>query len=123
MGINPENGQVYWSNWDGIGDITRYMQVQRGLGASKLSIVSVGGTMNIVTKGIDSKKGLKFSQDVGNNGYLKSTIGYNSGKLKNGWGYSLAASYKENNGWVDQTWSQGTFYYLKIQKKIKKKYS
>ena len=30
-----ENGQVYWSNWDGLGDITRYMQVQRGLGASE----------------------------------------------------------------------------------------
>ena len=114
-----ENGWVYWSNWFGLDVMTKTIQVQRGLGASKLAIPAVGGTMNILTKGIDSKKGLKFSQDVGNNGYLKSTIGYNSGKLKNGWGYSLAASYKENNGWVDQTWSQGTFYYLKIQKKIK----
>ena len=45
-----ENGQVYWSNWDGLGDITRTMQVQRGLGASKLAVASVGGTINILTK-------------------------------------------------------------------------
>ena len=114
-----ENGWVYWSNWFGLDVMTKTIQVQRGLGASKLSIPAVGGTMNILTKGIDSKKGLKFSQDFGNNGYLKSTVGFNSGKLKNGWGYSLAASYKRGNGWVDQTWTQGTFYYLKIQKKIK----
>lgn len=50
-----ENGQVYWSNWDGLGDITKSMQVQRGLGASKLAVTSVGGTMNIITKGIDQK--------------------------------------------------------------------
>ena len=47
-----ENGQVFWSNWDNLGDITRTMQVQRGLGASKLAIPSVGGTINIMTKGI-----------------------------------------------------------------------
>ncbi len=114
-----ENGQVYWSNWFGLDVMTKTIQVQRGLGASKLAIPAVGGTMNILTRGIDSKEGLKFTQDIGGNGYLKTTIGYNSGKLKNGWGYSLAASYKKSNGWVDQTWSQGTFYYLKIQKKIK----
>jgi len=57
-----ENGQVYWSNWDGLGDITRTMQVQRGLGASKLAIASVGGTINILTKGIDQKRNLSIRQ-------------------------------------------------------------
>lgn len=114
-----ENGWVYWSNWFGLNIMTKTIQVQRGLGASKLAIPAVGGTMNILTKGIDNKEGLKFSQDLGSNGFLISTVGYNSGKLKNDWGYSLAASYKKSNGWVDQTWSEGFFYYMKIQKKIK----
>ena len=26
-----ENGWVYWSNWDGVGDGTSSIQVQRGL--------------------------------------------------------------------------------------------
>jgi outer membrane receptor protein involved in Fe transport len=36
------------------------MQVQRGLGASKLAINSVGGTLNIITKATDMKKGAVF---------------------------------------------------------------
>ncbi|MEI6900122.1 MAG: carboxypeptidase-like regulatory domain-containing protein, partial [Bacteroidota bacterium] len=48
-----ENGWVYWSNWFGLDAVTRNIQVQRGLGASKLALPSVGGTMNIITKGID----------------------------------------------------------------------
>ncbi|EPB65688.1 TonB-dependent receptor plug domain protein, partial [Ancylostoma ceylanicum] len=45
-----ENGWVYWSNWFGLDQITQQIQVQRGLGATKLAMPSVGGTMNIVTE-------------------------------------------------------------------------
>ena len=48
-----EDGRVYWSNWSGIADIASAIQVQRGLGASKLAISSVGGTTNIVMKAAD----------------------------------------------------------------------
>lgn len=37
-----ETSSVYWSNWAGLADVTRTMQTQRGLGASKLSSPSVG---------------------------------------------------------------------------------
>ena len=57
-----ENGRVYWSNWNGLGDVTSAMQVVRGLGASKLAIGSIGGTINIITKSIDSKKGGSYLQ-------------------------------------------------------------
>jgi hypothetical protein len=114
-----ENGWVYWSNWFGLDIMTKTIQVQRGLGASKLAIPAVGGTMNILTKGINNKEALVFSQNLGSNGFLRTTLGYNSGKLDNGWGYSLAGSYKRGDGWVDQTWTEGAFYFLKLQKKMK----
>ena len=38
-----ENGRVYWSNWAGLSDVTSAMQVQRGLGASKVAVPSIGG--------------------------------------------------------------------------------
>ena len=113
-----ENGWVYWSNWSGLDAVTSNIQVQRGLGASKIAIPSVGGTMNMITKGIGNKKGGTIKQSVGSYGKLKTNIGYNSGKLKNGWGYTLAGSYKKGNGFVDQTWSEGFFYYTKIQKEF-----
>ena len=47
-----EWGGVYWSNWTGLTDVNRSIQTQRGLGASKISSPSVGGSINIVTKSI-----------------------------------------------------------------------
>ena len=58
MPVNDmENSSVYWSNWAGLSDVTSAMQVQRGLGSSKLAIASVGGTINILTKSSDRKEG------------------------------------------------------------------
>lgn len=115
-----ENGAVYWSNWFGLDLVTQTMQVQRGLGSSKLSIPSVGGTINILTKGIDAKASYQFQQEVGNNGFVRSTFGVNTGRLKHGWGISLAGSYKQTEGYVDANYSKGYFYYLRIDKQFKK---
>ena len=113
-----ENGWVYWSNWFGLDAVTSNIQVQRGLGASKIAIPSVGGTMNILTKGTGNKPSGIIKQSVGSFGKIRTSVGYNSGKLNNGWGYTLAGSYKQGNGFVDETWSKGYFYYLKIQKEF-----
>ncbi|MEY2922194.1 MAG: hypothetical protein RL108_816, partial [Bacteroidota bacterium] len=59
-----ENSSVYWSNWAGLSDVTSAMQVQRGLGASKLAISSVGGTINVITKTSDMKEGGSVSTMV-----------------------------------------------------------
>ena len=113
-----ENGWVYWSNWFGLDAVTSNIQVQRGLGASKIAIPSVGGTMNILTKGTGNKAGGTIKQEEGSFGKLRTSLGYNSGRLENGWGYTLAGSYKKGNGFVDETWSEGYFYYAKIQKEL-----
>lgn len=114
-----ENGWVYWSNWFGLDAITSSMQVQRGLGATKLAMPSIGGTINILTQGTGSKKGLSFKQEYGTGNLLRSTISYNSGMSKKGWGMTLSGSYKQGDGWVYGTPTQGAFAYAKVQKKIK----
>lgn len=113
-----ENGWVYWSNWFGLDLVTQRIQVQRGLGASKLALPSIGGTMNIITAGIQQKQQIKIKQEVANDGYFRTSASYNSGQLKHGWGITAAGSYKTGKGWVDQTYSKGWFYYLKIDKKL-----
>ena len=113
-----ENGWVYWSNWFGLDAVTSNIQIQRGLGASKIAIPSVGGTMNILTKGTGNKAGGVVKQSIGSFGKLRTSVGYNSGRMDNGWGFTLAGSYKKGNGFVDETWSEGFFYYAKVQKEI-----
>ena len=115
-----ENGWVYWSNWFGLDVVTRTMQVQRGLGASQLALPSVGGTINILTKGIDNTRETSIKQSVDSQGKLQTNVGFTSGKLPNGWGVTLAGAYKRGEGWVDNTFSEGWFYYAKVDKRFKK---
>lgn len=108
-----ENGWVYWSNWQ---LPVKTMQVQRGLSASKLALPSVGGTINVITMGIDAKKSLKFRQDFGSGNYTRSTLTLNTGRLKGDWGMVFEGSYRKGNGIVEANFTEGYSYYFKIEK-------
>ena len=110
-----ETGQVFWSNWDGLKDITKSMQIQRGLGASKLAVTSVGGTMNFITNGIEQKQQMTIKKEWGNNRHNLMGLSYNSGLINNKWGFTLAGTYKTGDGWADQTWTNAYSYFAKVQ--------
>ena len=113
-----ENGAVYWSNWFGLDAITSQMQVQRGLGATKIAMPSIGGTINIITQGVGTKKGGSFKQEYATGNFLRSSLSYNTGMTKSGWGLTLSASYKQGQGWVEGTPTEGFFGYTKISKRL-----
>ena len=115
-----ENGAVYWSNWFGLDAITSQMQVQRGLGATKIAMPSIGGTINIITQGVGTKKGGSFKQEYATGNFLRSSLSYNTGMTPSGWGLTFSASYKQGQGWVDGTPTQGFFGYTKISKRLDK---
>ena len=116
-----ENGSVYWSNWAGLSDVTSFMQVQRGLGSSKLAIASVGGTINVVTKTSDMKEGGVVSVGVANDNYLKTLAAYNTGKMKNGLSASILLSQTQGSTFADGTKFQGGNYYIALGYEINKK--
>jgi len=107
-----ENGRVYWSNWAGLSDVTTAMQVQRGLGSSKLAISSVGGTINIITKTTDLNEGGNITSSVGNDGYFKNVASYNTGKNENGFAASFLLSRTAGNGYVAGTEFEGYNYFI-----------
>ncbi len=107
-----ENASVYWSNWAGLSDVTSAMQVQRGLGSSKLAIASVGGTINVITKSSEMKEGGSASTSFGDNDYLKVQGSYNTGVMKNGFSASVLLSSTTGNGYVDGTKFEGKNYYI-----------
>ncbi len=109
-----EDGRMYWSNWSGMSDVANVVQVQRGLGSSKLAISSVGGTVNIVTRTIDKEQGGFVRFMYGNDNYLKGTVSYNSG-LKGKWAYSLMVDHwQADNKWAEGTEGQGQNYFLSV---------
>jgi hypothetical protein len=110
-----EDGRVYWSNWAGIADIASAIQVQRGLGASKLAISSVGGTTNIVMKAADRKAGGYARFLGGNDSYAKGTIAYNTGLSDSGWAFSALVDYwQAHRKWAKGTYGQGQNYYFAV---------
>ena len=106
-----ENGWVYWSNWQGLTDVASGIQIQRGLGASRLAVPSVGGTVSIFTKAAQKSEGGSVLQMVGNDGYLKTGASYNTGKNEDGWATSFLLSKWQGNGYVYNTSGEGWTYF------------
>lgn len=113
-----EGGTVYWSNWQGLSDVTSVMQTQRGMGASKVSAPSVGGTINIVTKGIDAKKGGFVTYSMGNDGANKIAFSVSTGLMKNGWAITVLGSRSWGDGYIQGTGYEGYSYFANISKRI-----
>lgn len=109
-----ENGIVYWSNWAGLSDVAAAIQVQRGLGSSKLAVSSVGGTINIVTRSSLKKEGGFVSAGIGNDGYLKTVASYSTGLLESGLSASALFSRTAGDGYVDGTKFEGFNYFLAL---------
>ena len=117
-----EDGNLYWSNWSGMTDVANQVQIQRGLGSSKLAISSVGGTVNIVTKATDLRKG-GFAQSMfGNNDYQKNTVGYNTGLMENGFGVSAMLTKWSGDGYNRGTYGEGYNYFLSFGYKASEKH-
>ncbi len=88
-----ENGWVYWSNWDGLGDAATSIQLQRGLSAVNLATPSIGGTLNVITDPAAEGGGLMYKQEFGlgsldesggwglGTNMLKETLVLNTGPL------------------------------------------
>ncbi len=109
-----ESGAVYWSNWAGLSDVTSAMQIQRGLGSSKLAIASIGGTINVLTRAADKKREGNVTVGVGNDGYLKTLFSYNTGKSATGWSSSFLMSRTAGNTYVDGSQFESYNYYFAL---------
>ncbi len=113
-----EWGGIYWSNWAGLSDVTSAMQSQRGLGASKISSPSVGGSINVMTKTIDAKKGGTFSTGVGNDGLMEMSFSLSSGLNENGWAFSILGGKRWGDGYIQGTNFEGYNYFVNVSKRV-----
>ncbi len=133
-----ENGRMFWSNFAGLSEVTRNMQVQRGLGASKLAINSIGGTVNMITKPADKNQGGRIEYGVGTGTYnQRIRFTYNTGESSRGWAFSFQGvrtttgnglsglGYGESalNSIIPGAFVDGWSYYVAASKKINKSHS
>jgi outer membrane cobalamin receptor len=109
-----ENGWVYWSNWQGLSDVTSNIQIQRGLGATSLAVPSVGGTVSIFTKSAEKAQGGSLTQMLGNDGYTKTTAVYNTGVNDKGWSSSFLLTKWSGDGYIYNTSGAGWTYFAAV---------
>ena len=107
-----ENALVYWSDWDGLGDVTSSIQIQRGLGATTLATPSIGGIVNIITDPTKQKAGILYKNEIGSGGFSKQTLYAHTGLIDNTFALSFGGVRKVGNGIVDKTYTDAWAYYL-----------
>ena len=113
-----EDGRMFWSNWSGMNDIANVVQIQRGLGASKLAISSVGGTVNFVMRSTSKQQGGFAYAGFANDNYLKTTFSYDTGENDNGWSTSMLLTHWQGDGYAEGTYGQGQTYFFSLGYKL-----
>ncbi len=113
-----ENGWVYYSNWAGLSDVLSFIQVQRGLGSSKLGIPSVGGTVNYMTRTSDIKEGGSVAFTYRGEESVKGSVSYSTGLLESGLSASLLFAQDQGSKYADGTNYKGNTYFIGVGYKI-----
>jgi hypothetical protein len=117
--INDMNaGRVFWSNWVGLGDVLRTMQVQRGLGASRLAIPSIGGTINMITRTTDQERGGSVTLETGSVYAMKATASLSSGRTAKGFAATFVGSRTVGPGYINRTSIDAWSYYLSLAQEL-----
>jgi len=115
---DPETGAVYWSDFSGITDVARSIQVQRGIGASKIIVPAFGGTINVTTRTTDQQAGGFVSEGIGSNGWNKTAVMVSTGLDKNGWAATFEGSRTQGAYPFDGSNFKGYDYFFNLSKII-----
>jgi len=113
---DPETGAIYWSDFSGITDVTSSIQVQRGLGASKIIVPSFGGTINVTSRSTDTQQGGYISQTIGSDGFEKTALLISTGLNDHGWAATFQGSRTKGDGPADGLGFLGYNYFFNLSK-------
>ena len=113
-----EWGGVYWSNWTSLMEVARSIQSQRGLGAAKVSAPSVGGSINIITRTTDAKKGGSIAYGITNDGGNSLVFSVSTGMSESGWALSVLGGKKWGDGYIQGTDYEDYNYFVNISKRL-----
>lgn len=118
-----ENGWLYWSNWDGLGDVTSSIQLQRGMSAVTLPTPSVGGTMTITTEPAAMHRSYSLKAEAGYDNFQKFTGVLSTGLLNDKFAVTVGGVAKQGDEThsVRGTWTKGYGYYMGMFYKLNAK--
>ena len=115
-----ENGRPFWGAWGGLNDVFRNRETDLGLQSSSISFGGVGGSSQIDLRASKQRQQLKGSYSISNRTYRnRLMLTYSSGKLSNGWSYSLSGSKRwADEGYVEATSYDAWSYFAGVEKEL-----
>ena len=120
-----ETGWAVWSNWAGLNDVTRWMQVRTGIGPSRLLFGSIGGTTDMNIQASALRKGVRVSYASANRAYRNRIMAtYATGMNAKGWAFAFSGSRRwAEEGYVEGTSFDAYSYFLAAEKRFNDQHS
>ena len=101
-----ENGNLYFSNWSVLADVSQVVQVQRGAGSVNLATPSLGGVVNFMSAPASTEPGVVLKQEAGEHQYTKTAVTVNTGLMMDG---KLAMMMSASRRTADKLFARGTY--------------
>ena len=101
-----ENGNLYFSNWSVLADVSSVVQVQRGAGYVNLATPSLGGVVNFMSQPASTEPGVVVKQEAGEHQYSKTAVTVNTGLLMDD---KLAIMASASRRTADKLFAKGTY--------------
>ncbi len=108
---DAESQGTFFVNLPDIASSANSIQIQRGVGTSTNGAGAFGGSVNINTNDIDTKKYLTVNHSYGSFYSMKNTLIGNSGLLNNHFIFSGRLSNISSNGYIDRAKSKLRSYF------------
>lgn len=120
-----ETGWASWSNWGGLNDVTRWMEVKTGNASSRIGFTGIGGYSNIDARASSYRKGNRVSYAFSNRSYAHRVMATGStGMMENGLAITASVSRRySDEGYVAGTFFDSWSYFLSVEKRINAKHT
>ena len=119
-----ESGWASWTQWGGLNDVTRWMQVRTGVAPSRLNFGGVGGYTDIHMRAGELRKGVRVSYASANRAYRnRMMFTASTGMRKDGWAFTVAGSRRwAEEGYVEGTSFDAYAYLFSAEKRINERH-
>lgn len=123
--VKADNGNVDFSNWGGLNEITRYPEISANHSPSEYAFGGASAVIYKNTNASDYRKGFQATYSLTNRNYRnRASLRYTSGMSKSGWAFTAMGARR----WAQEGIQEGTFYdaygaFLGIEKKFSDSHS
>lgn len=99
---DAESQGVWWVNMPDFTSSVSNIQIQRGVGTSTNGGSAFGGSVNLNTNGLKSKKYVTLNNSVGSYNSLKNNIEFGTGLINGKWSFDGRLSSITSDGYIDR---------------------